>query len=107
MKKKIIISVCVVVSLAIFIGIYAYTHPTHFAYNDKLVIGSTEEEIVNKYGEFYGSRYDEGVITHATYKIRDNTPEWFMSYDNSLWYEIYFENGIAVRVKLREGYIGG
>ena len=39
--------------------------------------------------------------------IRDNTPEWIMSYDYSLWYEIYFENGVAVEVKLRKGYIGG
>ena len=39
--------------------------------------------------------------------IRDNTPELIMSYDNSLWYKIYFEDGKAVRVNLREGYIGG
>ena len=42
-----------------------------------------------------------------TYKIRDNTPEWVMSYDDSLWYEIYFHDGIAEYVKLREGYLGG
>lgn len=39
--------------------------------------------------------------------IRDNTSELIMSYDNSLWYEIYFENGVAAEVKLREGYVGG
>ena len=43
----------------------------------------------------------------AEYQIRDNTPEFIMSYDNSLWYEIYFQDGVAVKVALREGYIGG
>lgn len=39
--------------------------------------------------------------------IRENTPELIMSYDNSLWYEIYFENGVAVKVNLLEGWYGG
>ena len=43
----------------------------------------------------------------CTYMIRDDTPEWIMGYDNSLWYEIYFEDGVAVEVALRKGYLGG
>lgn len=38
--------------------------------------------------------------------ISDNTPELIMSSDNFLWYEIHFEDGIAVKIILREGYIG-
>lgn len=38
--------------------------------------------------------------------ISDNTPELIMSCDNFLWYEIHFKDGIAVKIKLREGYIG-
>ena len=65
-------------------------------------------EIIEKYGEFYSTQKNsDGEITRGTYMIRDNTPELIMSYDNSLWYEIYFEDGKAVEVKLREGYIGG
>lgn len=50
---------------------------------------------------------DNGEITCGIYKIRDNTPEWVMSHDNSLWYEIYFENETAVKVRLQEGWYGG
>ena len=30
-----------------------------------------------------------------------------MSKDDSLWYDITFKDGVAVKVELREGYIGG
>ncbi|MBE6805944.1 MAG: hypothetical protein E7526_05460 [Ruminococcaceae bacterium] len=108
MKKKTIILVSVVLIVVAFICVYKYYHPTHFAYNDRFIVGNTQEKIVEKYGEFYGAhKNDDGETTCGIYKIRDNTPELIMSYDDSLWYEIYFENGKAVEVMLREGYIGG
>ncbi len=109
MKKKIIIIlVSVVLLIVAFICVFKYYHPTHFAYNDRFIIGNTQEKIIEKYGEFYGtSTNDDGEITYGVYMIRDNTPELIMGYDDSLWYEVYFENGIAVKVDLREGYIGG
>ena len=109
MKKKIFIfSICAVVVFVFLIGTFKYYHPTHHKFNDRFVIGSTEEKIVDKYGVFSNSHYNEaGKITYGTYMIRDNTPELIMSYDNSLWYEIYFENGIAVKVRLQEGRRGG
>ncbi len=109
MKKKIIIILasCILIVVA-FICVFKYYHPTHFAYNDKFIIGNTQDNIVEKYGEFYSThKNNDGEITRGTYMIQDNTPELIMSYDDSLWYEIYFENGVAVVVKLREGYIGG
>ncbi len=109
MKKKIMISsLSIVLIVVAFICIFKYYHPTHFAYNDRFVIGNTQEKIVEKYGEFYNVRKsNDGKTTCGVYKIRDNTPEWIMSYDDSLWYEIYFKEGKAVKVNLREGYIGG
>jgi len=109
MKKKIIIILAsVILIVATFICVFKYYHPTHFAYNDRFIIGNTQEKIVGKYGEFYGThKNNDGEITCGIYKIRDNTPELIMSYDNSLWYEIYFKDGIAFKVELREGYIGG
>lgn len=109
MKQKIIaISAGVVLIIATFICVFKYYHPTHFAYNDRFILGNTQERIKEKYGDFHETRTsNEGNITCGVYMIRDNTPEWIMSYDDSLWYEVYFENGIAVEVKLREGYIGG
>ena len=109
MKKKlfIILASCILI-VVVSICIFKYYHPTHFAYNDRFIIGNTQERIIEKYGEFYSTQKNsDGEITRGTYMIRDNTPELIMSYDDSLWYEIYFENGKAVEVKLREGYIGG
>ena len=109
MKKKIIVAcICAVVVLVLSKGIYWHYHPTHYKFNDRFIIGSTEGKIVDKYGAFSNSHHNEaGEITYGTYMIRDNTPELIMSYDNSLWYEIYFENGIAVKVRLQEGLLGG
>ena len=109
MKKKIFISsLCAVIVFVLLLGAFRYYHPTHHKFNDRFVIGSTEEKIVDKYGVFSNSHHNEaGEITYGTYMIRDNTPELIMSYDDSLWYEIYFCDGVAVEVKLRKGYLGG
>ncbi len=108
MKKIIIILASCTLMVVALICVFKYYHPTHFAYNDRFIIGNTQEKIVEKYGEFYGTyNNSDGEITCGIYMIRDNTPEWIMSYDNSLWYEIDFEEGIAVKVRLREGYVGG
>ena len=103
MKKKILIDAAgLILIIAFFGGMFWYYHPTHYQFNDRFIIGSTKQEIIEKYGEPSSSGESS-----MTYKIRDNTPEWVMSYDDSLWYEIYFHDGIAEYVKLREGYLGG
>ena len=109
MKKKVFtISLCTILILALAIGVFWYYHPTYYQFNDRFVLGSTAEEITEKYGEFFVVRRNEaGEMFCGVYKIRDNTPELVMSYDDSLWYEIYFENGIAVSVRLQEGWYGG
>ena len=108
MKKKTIIFLAGLVLICIvFVCVFKYYHPTHFAYNDRFIIGNTQEKIEEKYGEFNGTRTNnDGEIAYGVYMIDDNMPEWIMSYDDSLWYEIYFDNGVAVEVKLREGEIG-
>jgi len=94
--------------LALSIGIFRYYHPTHYQFNDRFILGKAEADIVERYGDFTQSRRTEsGEITYGTYMIHDNTPELVMSYDDSLWYEIYFENGIAAQIRLREGWYGG
>lgn len=102
-KKKILIGTAGLILIIVFCGgMFWYYHPTHYQFNDRFIIGSTKQEIIEKYGEPYSSGESS-----MTYRIRDNTPEWVMSYDDSLWYEIYFHDGIAEYVKLREGYLGG
>ncbi len=97
-----------VLLLAAIIAVFRYTYPTHFSFNDRFVLGSTQAQIVEKYGAFDSAMWDEnGDLVRGAYMIHDNTPEWIMSYDDSLWYDVYFENDVAVEVRLREGYIGG
>ena len=108
-KKKIIISVvCLVVLLSSLTAIFFYYHPTHYKYNDRFIIGNTADVIIERYGEFSQVQCSEdGELTCGIYMILDNTPETIMSYDNSLWYEIYFQDRIAVSIKLQEGRLGG
>lgn len=106
--KRNIVGILIVLIFAISLCAFRYYHPTHFMYNDRFVIGNTQENIIERYGNFYGMCQDkDGEISCGIYMIHDNTPEMMMSYDDSLWYEIYFENDIAVEVKLRKGHIGG
>lgn len=109
MKKKIILAfACAVTILAISVGAYWYYHPTHFSYNDRFIIGSTSDDIIERYGEFSKEWLnDNGEINRAAYLIRDNTSDVIMNDDGSLWYEINFEGGVAVEVRLQEGWYGG
>ena len=97
-----------VVFIIVAVCVFAYTYPTHYPFNDRLIVGATRDEIVARYGEFWCEDVNiDGTLCRGRYMIRDNTPEMIMGYDNSLWYEIYFTDEIATRVELRRGYIGG
>ena len=112
-NKKQIITLFSVIAAAVLIvvttvSLFKFNYPTYYPYKDREIIGSTPEEIKEKYGEFWSQSMDDsGTVTFAKYMIQENTPEWIMSYDNSIWYHIYFEDGVAVRVKLQEGHPGG
>ncbi len=108
MKKKIIIILICAVFIAGIVTsvcIYKHYHPTYWRYNDSFIIGSTKEQIIEKYGEFDSQKDSSGNV--ESYMIRDNTPELIMSVDDSLWYDITFKDGVAVKVELRNGYTGG
>lgn len=108
-KKTIITSVCILILFAAFVGMFWYSHPTHYRYNDRFVLGRGAEEITQKYGEFSKEwvNEDTGELTRAFYRIRDNTPDLGMEYDDSLWYEIHFKDGVATEVRLQHGWYGG
>ena len=102
------LSACAALILALAVGLWGCCHPTHWRFNDRAILGCEEEEIVARYGAFASVRRSEaGELACGTYMIRDNTPELIMSYDDSLWYEIYFEDGVAVSVRLQKGRCGG
>ncbi len=104
MKKKTLLLAIASLGLAfsIFVGVFWYHHPTYYRFNDRYIIDNTKDHIIEKYGEPHSA--GEKTIT---YMIRDNTPDLIMSYDNSLWYVIDFEDDVAVNVYLRKGYVGG
>lgn len=111
-KKQIITLFSVIASAVLIVvtavSLWGYTYPTYYPYKDREIIGSTPEEIEDKYGEFWALyRDEENAPTFAKYMIRENTPDLIMSKDDSLWYHIYFKDGVAVKVKLQEGYPGG
>lgn len=107
MKKTIIVSVICVVVLSLCM-VFWYCHPTHYKYNDRFVLGKSAEEITDRYGEFSRKwTNDKGEVTCGFYMIREDRPGPFMGYDDSLWYEIHFRDGIAVEVRLQEGWYGG
>ena len=107
--KKITGILLVVLCIALLCGgCLRYFRPTHLFFSDRFILGNTASAIAERYGEFDRIyEYETSALVKAEYMIRDNTPELIMSYDNSLWYEICFQDGIAVQVDLREGYPGG
>ena len=108
MSRKIIIFSTCIALLAAIIGLYFYVHPTHFAFNDRNVLGKSVSAITERYGKFDRDNCNiNGEIVCGEYKIREDTPELIMGYDNSLWYVINFEEGVAVSVALRKGTPAG
>ena len=110
-KKQIITLFSVIASALLIVvtavSLFNYTYPTHFPYKDREIIGSTPEEIEEKYGEFWAIQCnEENVPTFAKYMIRDDAMD-FLGNDKSLWYHIYFKDGVAVKVELQKGWPGG
>ena len=102
-KKQIITLFSVLASALLIaltsVSLFNYTYPTHYPYKDREIIGSTPEEIEEKYGEFWALyRNEENVPTFAEYMIREDVTD-FLGNDESLWYQIYFKDGVAVKVK--------
>ena len=105
MKKKVLFSIFI---LSLLVAFFLYYHPTHYKFNDRFIIGNNAEIITEKYGPFLKINYNSaGKIIYGAYLIKENTPDLIMSIDDSLWYEVYFENEIAVKVKLQKGWYGG
>lgn len=74
---------------------YFVSHKTCPKYNDWWIIGSSYEEIVEKYGEF---DYNNGS-TKGYYLGKDKSP--IMNSGQDMYYWIDFdENGIATKVEV-------
>lgn len=105
-KRIIIITVSIISILTISaIGFYWYTHPTHYLYEDRWIIGKTPEQIEQRYGDFdYFDITTPPLIRGYSVKTDQpwgdtNWPEYYM---------IYFdENDKAYKVQVVEGGWGG
>ncbi len=100
--------VCTVAVLVLSIGLFWYFHPTHYKFNDRFIIGNTEEKIVEKYGEFVYTKEDEnGELIYGEYVASDdNVPKYTQGFSRK-WFVVEFEEGIAVDTSIRSGIYGG
>ena len=92
-RKKLLLGACVAIFIeALFILFWA-SHQTYYKYNDWWIVGKTEEEIVERYGEF-----DEIWGKSKAYFIYvDNG--WIMPDHQHHFYHIEFDStGIATKV---------
>lgn len=110
-KKQVVTLFSVIASTVLIVVtsviLFNHTYPTHYPYKDREIIGSTPEEIEAKYGEFWALyRNEENVPTFAEYMICEDATD-FLGNDESLWYHIYFKDGVAVSVRLQKGRPGG
>ena len=70
LSKKRFIILAIVLIVFITVGVlwikhFCATHPTHYRFNDEFVIGSTADEIQDRYGDF--DRY--GLIPSKTWEM--------------------------------------
>jgi hypothetical protein len=52
-KRRLYITLGVVAVLIAAVCVFSFIYPTHYPYNDRFVLGSTRDEIIAKYGEFW------------------------------------------------------
>ncbi len=96
-----LIIVCIVLVINI-------RHNTIYKYDDAIVIGSKEQEIIDVYGNFHNSHniihdWNGHTITKTAFYVSYMAKDIFGNYDYTLYYVIYFdENGIAVYTKYQK-----
>ena len=94
--KTAIVLLGLIALLIIAIVAFKYYRPTHFAFNDRFIIGNDYMSIQEKYGKFSRAEYSEnGKIFRAAYFLRKKDLSF------SYFYIILFDdNGIAYEVKV-------
>jgi len=79
-----------------------------YGYRPGALLQHTPEQITEVYGDFDQEFFSEsGDLTHAEYRLKENTPEFVMSRDDSLWLVLGFRAGRVDSIYIREGQIGG
>ncbi len=108
-KKVLYFTTVILAVLMIFIGRFWYLHPTHYRYNDKFIIGSSVNEVIERYGDFDKVFYtdeSENDIGWGGYIVVP-AKVGFLGTSFPKYYMIEFRNGKAVRVSIEIGGWGG
>ena len=119
-KSRVGLLIIIPLAFGIFIAIavFYYFHPTHYCYNDRFVIGSTVDEITERYGEFDKATFSEihpnddptlgdMDVGCAGYLVREERIAGFLSSRDAQYYCIYFNQaGVATRVRIVDSWIG-
>lgn len=100
-KKRILIIIFVTttISALTFLGIYRFTHPTHYLYSDHWIIGKNIYEIEKRYGKFDisqgNSKKGYCVKPSRVHWWGTNWPEYYMIHfdENNKAYEVAVEVG--------------
>ena len=106
-KKSIVIAISsfIVIIALIVSSVFVFKHyyPTHYPYDDSFIIGSTEEEIIEKYGDFdrQSGPYIPDTNYYKSYLIHEASGDIIFGSDYNTFYRIHFKNGIAQSVDLR------
>lgn len=98
------------ISLAslLIIGLFWYSHPTHFKYNDRFIIGRSSKQIVERYGEFDKVFYrDDGSEISAGGYVTETAKVGYLGTSWPKYYMIRFSEGKAVSVGIETGGWGG
>lgn len=92
-KKRLLIGAIVVILVQAALILFLASHSTYYKYNDWWIVGKTEAEIVERYGEFDLTWGD----SKAYFIYEDNS--WVMPDHLDHYYYIRFdETGIAIEV---------
>ena len=113
MKKRITTIIVVSALIALIctcIFIYKYNYPTYYGFKDRLILGSTFDEITLMYGEPDISNQKYGSSTPPSwmgYLVKPSRPTWW----DKTWPEYYYirfdKNGIAYKIEVIEWRFGG
>lgn len=117
------IVICILLMLSLILVVFFYYHPTYYKFNDRFIIGSSIDEIVERYGPFDGidfnnreaydkyaetKEYSINEVCSIRYSAREKVVD-FLGTTPPVYYEIFFDSldGIATRVSLVNGGKGG
>lgn len=110
-NKKMIVAIAITITLILIIaliGVYWYTHPTHYLYEDRWIIGKNAEQIEQRYGSYdYNSETIYGSLIKG-YCVKPSTTDLWGDATWPKYYMIYFdEEDKACKVEVVLGGWGG